>query len=415
MKFTKANIEKLELPDSGKRLIVWDSQTTGFGLRLTNSGKMYIAQGRVNGETRRVSLGRHGILTLDDARKEAKKALTKMLSGRDPNLEKRRKKAANLTLQQVTESYLKARRELKANSRADIEKHLTHAFKDWADRPILKITRDLVLTKFKELTGRGPTQANQAFRNLRALFNFAMATYRSGDKPLLIENPVKILSDGRLWNTVRPRSGRIPSDMVGAAWNVLQALRDDPGQTALSRTIADYTCFLLLTGARRNEAAALTWDRVNLDQSWWYLPDPKNRNPVKLPLSQLAREILKARPQDSKWVFPAITGDTGHIATCGAALKKINTILESKISAHDLRRTFRAIAAECQIELWRTKLLMNHKLSGDVTISAYTEKQDLTYLADEINRIAEWILHGSIKARDSKKIVPLTSKGGNRK
>jgi len=272
----------------------------------------------------------------------------------------------------------------------------------------------MVLMKFKELTDRGPTQANQAFRNLRALFNFAMATYRSGDKPLLIENPVKILSDAKMWNTVRPRSGRIPTDKIGAAWNILQALRDDPGQTALSRTIADYTCFLLLTGARRNEAAELSWDRVSLDQSWWYLPDPKNRNPVKLPLSHLAREILKARPNDGKWVFPAITGDTGHIATCGTALTKINAILENKISAHDLRRTFRAIAAECQIELWRCKLLMNHKISGDVTISAYTEKQDLTYLSDEINRIAEWILHESLKATDSKKIISIKGKGGTK-
>ena len=415
MKFTKANIEKLQLPEPGKRLIIWDSETTGFGLRLTQGGKMYIAQGRVNGETRRVSLGKHGILTLDDARKEAKKTLAKMLSGTDPNFEKKRKKAATLTLQQVTESYLKARRELKANSRADIEKHLAHAFKDWANKPILKITRDLVLMKFKELTDRGPIQANQAFRNLRAILNYAMATYRTGDKPLLIENPVKILSDAKLWNTVRPRSGRIPTESIGAAWNVLQTMREYPGQTALSRTIADYTCFLLLTGARRNEAAQLTWDRVNLEQSWWYLPDPKNRNPVKLPLSHSAREILKARPKDSRWVFPAITGDTGHIGTCGTALTKINAILENKISAHDLRRTFRAIAGECQIELWRTKLLMNHKLSGDVTIQSYTEKQDLTYLSDEINKIAEWILHESIKARDSKKIVSLTSKGGSKK
>ena len=346
---------------------------------------------------------------------EQKEEFAKMLDGKDPALEKRKQKIATLTLQQVTHSYLQARRELKANSRADIEKHLTHAFKDWADKPILKITRDMVLMKFKELTDRGPTQANQAFRNLRAILNYAMATYRTGDKPTILENPVRVLSDAKLWNTVRPRSGRVPTEAIGTVWNILQALRDDPGQTPLSRTIADYTCFLLLTGARRSEAAESTWDRVNLENSWWYLPDPKNKNPVKLPLSQLAREILKARPQDSKWVFPAITGDTGHIATCGAALKKINAILESKISAHDLRRTFRAIAAECQIEHWRCKLLLNHKLSGDVTISHYTEKQDLTYLSDEINRIAEFISHESIKARDSKKIVSIKGKGGNGK
>ena len=61
------------------------------------------------------------------------------------------------------------------------------------------------------------------------------------------------------------------------------------------------------------------------------------------------------------------------------------------VTPHDLRRTFRAIAGECNIELWRTKLLMNHKLSGDVTINSYTETSDLRYLSTEVNQIADWI------------------------
>ena len=76
------------------------------------------------------------------------------------------------------------------------------------------------------------------------------------------------------------------------------------------------------------------------------------------------------------------------------------------ISIHDLRRTFRAIAGECGIELYKTKLLMNHKLNQDVTISAYTETSDLRYLKPEIQKIGDWIeRQGKIAA--SEKVVDL--------
>ena len=90
-------------------------------------------------------------------------------------------------------------------------------------------------------------------------------------------------------------------------------------------------------------------------------------------------------------------------------MKKVSELAGSHITAHDLRRTFRAIAAECKIELWRTKLLMNHKLSGDITINAYTETQDLRYLSAEINVIGEWIRQQGMIAA-SNKIIPLTTK-----
>lgn len=392
MKFTKSNIDKLALPKPGERVLLWDSDLPGFGLRVTPSGKMYIAQSRVDGVTRRISLGKHGILTPDEARKKAQRELAKMRDGKDPVIEKRRVKAFSLTLQEIAEKYLEDRRDLKASSRADIEKHLKKSFADWANRPATEITRDKVLTRFRELTDKGPTQANQAFRNLRALLNYARATYRPGDKPILIENPVQVLSDAKLWNKVKAKSGRIPTDKIGATWNMIQKERGAPEQTSISRTVADIVLFLLLTGCRWSEASGLTWEQVNLDESWWYLPDPKNRTPVKFPLSHVAREILKARPQDSIYVFSSRYDLKKPINTARSLLLKISKVIETPISAHDLRRTFRAIAAECNIELWRTKLLMNHKLSGDVTIAAYTEKEDLRYLSTEINQIADWVL-----------------------
>ena len=278
------------------------------------------------------------------------------------------------------ERYLKDRRDLKPRSREDIERHINSNFSTWADRVAIEITRDKVATRFGELTERSAAQANQAFRILRSILNYARAAYRPDDKPMLVENPVSILSDAKLWNRVRARSGCIPTDRIGVVWNVLQLLREAPEQTTISRTLADTVCFFVLTGARWSEAAQLTWDRVNLEEKWWYLPDPKNRNPVKFPLSHLAREILEDRPRKDQYVFPARSKD-GHVTDSRGLLKKVSQAANVHLTAHDMRRTFRAIAGECQIELWKAKLLMNHRLNQDVTIGHYTETEDLRYLS----------------------------------
>jgi integrase len=389
MKFTKQSIEKIALPKKGKRLIVWDTELKGFGMRITPSGKMYIAQARVNNISRRVSLGKHGVITLQDARKKAQKELSKMLEGKDPAVEKKKKIAYSLTLREITAEYLE-KRDLKESYRADIEKHLSRAFASWADRPVIEITREKILKRFAELSERSLAQANQAFRVLRAILNYARGAHRHNDKPIIVENPVAVLSETKVWNRVKARSGRIPTDRIGKAWNMLQELRAEPSNSIVGRTLADITAFLLLTGARWSEAAQLTWDRVDLEEAWWYLPDPKNRQPVKFPLSDIAKEILQSRERTNNYVFPARSGP-GYISDPRGPMEKISQVAGVRVTAHDLRRTFRAIAGECQMELWKAKLLMNHRLNQDVTIGHYTETEDLRYLAPEVNLIAEWI------------------------
>lgn len=412
MKLTKKIVENTPLPNTGQTFL-WDDDLKGFGLRLTPTARTYVVQARVNRKTRRVSIGKHGVLTLQDARKEAVKELSNMLKGKDPTVEKARMVAQKTTLDELAEEYIKARRELKESSIYDIRKHMKSSFSVWAKKPAVNITRDKVATLHRELTEKSPAQANQAFRILRALFNYARAKFRPDGKPLILENPVSILSDAKLWNRVKPRSGRIPNDKVGAAWNYLRSVRGAPGETMIIHTTADILSFLLLTGARWSEAAKLLWDNVNLEEKWWYIPDPKNTNPVTFPLSDQAVKILEDRPKINKYVFPSRNTKVAPIHDGRGLVGKLSENIGIPVTPHDLRRTFRAIAGECNIELWRTKLLMNHKLSGDVTIHSYTETSDLRYLSTEINKIADWIIRqGVIAASENVIMISHISKQG---
>ena len=55
---------------------------SGFGIRVFPSGrKTYLGQYRAQGRTRRRAIGQHGVLTADEARKEARKLLGEVAKG----------------------------------------------------------------------------------------------------------------------------------------------------------------------------------------------------------------------------------------------------------------------------------------------------------------------------------------------
>jgi integrase len=121
-------------------------------------------------------------------------------------------------------------------------------------------------------------------------------------------------------------------------------------------------------------------------------------------------EILKERPRTGDYVFPGRS--SGWVTSVRGVTEAISEAVSVKVTAHDLRRTFRSVAGEVGVEFWKTKLLMGHKMSGDVTLDHYTEKQDLRYLAVDLERIATWITARKTLTADN--VVLFPARGGAR-
>lgn len=402
-KLTKAYIDKVQPPESGYQ-IHWDDMLKGYGLRVAASGRrVFIVQGRVRGKAIRDTVGEFGLFTEHEAREKARKVLQAMREGVNPRDVKKADTAAKVTLRKVADAYLSRPGKLKDSSKEQIERHVSTTFKTWAQRPIASITEDDCRKRYREIvttgtTGKGaaPAQANQAFAILRALVNYASRQYKKQDgTPLVSHNPVGALKDD--WIELKPRTSRIPDNKIGAVWFMLTEARMNAYNRDTWSSI-DLVMFLMLTGARISEAAAVTWDRVNIDDKdpancWWHIPDPKNGNPVWLPLSSQAVELLKTRQriQGNPHVFPSWSKD-GHIKDPRDFMRKVSEVSGIKVTPHDLRRTFTTLGiATLGCDYYRIELLTNHLPNNNVTARHYLETNRLQYLLPEAQRIGDYI------------------------
>ena len=409
LKLTKTNIDKVAKPRDGTIIYV-DTDTKGFGLRVTASGAAsFVAQGMVagTGKEARVTIGAYGVFNVDDARDDAREHLRNMRRGIDPRDLRKQDVAMRVTLLDVLEAYLERPGKLKESSKSEMRRHVERVLSSWKDKPIAKITEADVRKRHREMASGGlagnkaaPASANAAMVTLRTLMNFASRQYKLADgKSLIQHNPVEVLKDH--WSKLGTRTKRyIDKSKVGAVWNALIDARTKP-MNNMTLASVDLTIFLLLTGARRMEGAALKWDRVNIDDEhpdkcWFHLPDPKSGHEVFLPMSSQLVALLKQRRQatDSEFVFPS-WGASGHVIDPRGPLLLVGKIAGLHLSCHDLRRTFTNIALrECRIEKFRTDLLTNHKPKAeDVTANNYLDTSQLDWLQPEAQQIGDWIEH----------------------
>ena len=367
-KLSNKSVEQLVPPNSGQQ-IVFDDTLKGFGVRLTAGSKVYIAQGRVKGKVCRVKIGKHGALNAEDARREAKRLLGLMELGTDPNSIKHQDRAQSVTLEEVFQSY-KAQKRLRPKTVEIYNGAMRRCFADWQRLPVSEITKDMVVSKHRALScangprGIGEAQANQAMRLLRSLLNYAADTYGTEGRGLLTENPVKRLSQLRLWNRNRRRQDVIKHQDLKRWYDAVMTLDNT--------TIRDYLLLCLFTGLRRSEAARLRWCNVDLRIGALLIPaeDAKNNEDHSLPLPDILLDILKKRESvrdvENPFVFPG-EKPGAHLVESKWSIAKVSKRCSVQFSPHTLRRTFETIAESLDISHYALKRLLNHKTTSDVT------------------------------------------------
>lgn len=375
---TKKIIEDLPTPSTGQK-IYRDSRLRGLGVRVGQASKTFIVEGQVNRRTRRVSLGRADVLSVEEARRRAKSILAEMSAGIDPTQKRREAEREAVTCARAFELFEASKPSLATCTRDSYRRTFEVYLGDWRHRPIAEITRPMVLARHQKLTEeRGATTANNVFRHLRSVYNFTAASHDS-----FPENPVGILTQARAWNRETRRRRVVSAQSLPRWWTAVMS------ETPEAR---DVLLIAILTGLRRSEIVSLRWEYIDLVTRTLTIPKTKNGDPHELPMSSFLVGVIAARRElagQSEWLFPGV-GRTGHLVEVKSFVSRVAAASGVNFSLHDLRRTFVTVAESLDIPHYALKRLLNHRSDSDVTggyIVINTER-----LRDPMERITQRIL-----------------------
>jgi integrase len=377
-KLTPAFCLKASAVDGAERSIFWDEEMPGFGLVVTSARhRSFIVQYRVAGRSRRMTID--GVLGLTKARKRAKVLLGAVANDKDP-LQERRKALAQSeeTFQKVAENYLA--REANGLRTADQRRAMLErlVYPKLGSRPINDIRRSEIVRLLDRIEDtRGPVMADRTLATVRKLMNWHAT--RSDE----FRSPI-VRGMARTSGKERARARVLTDDELRTIW---KAADDTPGP------FGAMVQFLLLTAARRGEAAGLTSDEI--EGTDWILPEYRNKVKVELvrPLSPAAQDIIAKLPRIGRKGFVFTTGGRAPIGAFSKFKRKLDKMAGvTGWTLHDLRRTARSLMSRAGISSDHAELCLGHVLAGVRGIydrhAYYAEKQRaFEALAAQIDRI----------------------------
>ena len=404
VRLTKRVVDGLAV--TGADYVAWDDQTPGFGVRVRPTGsKSYIVFYRAgagrNAPMRKMTLGATGKLTVEEARKLAKKTLGGVANGADPAAQKTEARKT-LTVTELAEVFLSDH--VEAKRKAGTAGH----YRDILNRiviPAIGTTKaDKVsyadVARLHLKWKRTPYQANRILAVLASMFSFATKRklLPAGFNPA--HGIEKYPEQGRerflsIEELERLGAAIREAETDGIAWNVDETkptskhVPKGKRRTIIGPHAAGAMRLLLFTGCRLREILHLKWDNVDFERGLLFLADSKTGK-KSIVLNAPALEALNGLPRVGAYVIAGDDPDTprSDLKRPWAAVRDRAGLQGLRI--HDLRHSFASFGAGGGMGLPIVGKLLGH---ANATTTARYAHLDADPLRRASERIGQTISH----------------------
>ncbi len=377
-KLTKRSVDALVVGD--KDAVFWDRHLPGFGVRVYTTGrKVYVVQTRGPGGPKRVTIGWHGEVSADKARKQATVIIDRIKRGEDPMPSE---PAPEWTMADLAERYMRAHVEVNCrpstakNRRNTVAKYI---LPELGRLPIGAVNQKQVAALHYKLRDM-PYQANETLNVLAKMFSLAEAWGMTPPR----RNPCRAV---RKYKEHR-RERFLTPDEYRRLGRVLDEAEEEGSVS--SHAIAAIR-LLMLTGCRRNEILTLRWDDVDHKAGELRIRDSKT-GARRVPLTPAVASVLDGIPRvtDNPWVIvnnkPG--GRLRNLNDPWARLRARAGLEDVRI--HDIRHSYASRALALGESLPMIGKLLGHKKIG--TTARYA------HLARDREKVSAAKVGGSIGA-----------------
>lgn len=377
---TAGAIERLTCPPDKAQAFMRDSEVPSLRVRVTPAGaKSFVFEAKLKRGTIRRTIGDVRDWDIPRAREEARRLAVMIDNGLDPReverqqqaereAQKKQQEAHDVTAGDVWLVYLekgrpKRKEEWKPRYLVDMRlmaskggepkkrgQGLTRSgpLYPLLSQPLHGITDDVLAAWFEDESKQGRHQATRALMMFRGFLRWCSA--RPEYRNLVHRDAGKAQAIAENLPSTTTRNDRLDPAMLEAWWQGVEQLSN--------QTASTYLRALLLSGARREELAALKWTDVDFRWRKITIAD-KVHQTREIPLCGYMAHILSGLPRKGLYVF-ASASKTGRIVDTRASHDKVLKAAGIEhLTLHGLRRSFASFGAKVAPEL-AVRQIMGH-------------------------------------------------------
>ena len=402
-RLTKRIVDGLEV--TGADYVAWDSEVTGFGVRVRPTGAksfilFYRAGSGRTAPSRKMTLGTLGKLTVEEARKLARQTIGQVANGADPATEKAEDRKTP-TVAELAALFLSDH--VMAKRKASTASH----YRDILNRiviPAIGTTKadkvsPTAIARLHLQWKTTPYQANRILAIIGSMFTFAAKRRLVPDG----FNPAKGIEKypeqererflsmeelERLGTTIRK------AESEGLDWDINESkptskhLPKGKRRTVIGPHAAGALRLYLFTGCRLREILRLRWEEVDFERGLIFLPDSKTGKKTII-LNAPALEILSNLPRVGEYVIAGDNPDKPRtdLKRPWAAVSKAAGLKGFRI--HDFRHSFASFGAGGGMGLPIVGKLLGHKNAITTARYAHLDADPLRLASERIGSTIE--------------------------